>query len=107
MTETGQQFSGSTRSHDAGSRSSRPRRRDPRADLLLGRRRLHPSRTGYEFGPTGTTSSAFPGGSVAEMDFDQSSKRLFVLDKNETQDLLDPLRRPRRLTRAVGPALSR
>ena len=44
---------------------------------------IHPE-PGYEFGPTGTSSSSFPG-SVGEMDFDQSSKRLFVLSKNETK----------------------
>ena len=44
---------------------------------------IHPEST-YEFGPNGLSTSAFPGsGSVAEMDFDQSSKRIFMLDKSD------------------------
>ena len=44
---------------------------------------IHPE-PGYEFGPTGLSTSSFPG-NVAEMDFDQSSKRIFLLNKNETK----------------------
>ena len=44
---------------------------------------IHPE-SAYEFGPDGLATSAFPGsGSVAEMDFDQSSKRIFMLDKSD------------------------
>jgi hypothetical protein len=43
---------------------------------------VHPAPS-YEFGPTGLPTTAFPGSSsVGEMDFDQSSKRLFVLNKS-------------------------
>ena len=44
---------------------------------------IHPE-PGYEFGPTGLSTSSFPG-SVAEMDFDQSSKRIFLLVKNDNK----------------------
>ena len=44
---------------------------------------IHPE-SAYEFGPDGLATSAFPGsGSVAEMDYDQSSKRIFMLDKSD------------------------
>ena len=84
MTDAGQEFLGSTRRH-------------VRLGILIALAAavlamtcstadaayIHPE-PGYEFGPTGTSSSAFPG-SVAEMDFDQSSKHIFLLVKGDNK----------------------
>ena len=64
---------------------SLPYRGDACLVLRLGRCRVHPPRSDLRVRPTGSASSTFSSGTISEMDFDQSSKRPFALNKYETK----------------------